>query len=103
MCTVLELLCVLFSVKALNFPFDTHCSNEQLRNVLLLFGFQDKINVILNLYCPGHLSYFSPNESEPLHKYGIPALSSLPFIVWVLIATPDVTVSTSAFLACHQC
>ena len=25
-------------------------------------------NVLLNLYCPGHLSYFSPNESEPLYK-----------------------------------
>ena len=24
------------------------------------------VNVLLNLYCPGHLSYFSPNESEPL-------------------------------------
>ena len=42
MCTVLELLYVLFSVTALNFPFDTRCSNEQLKNVLLLFGFQDK-------------------------------------------------------------
>ena len=42
MCTVLELLCVLFSVLALNFPFNTRCSNEQLKNVLLLFGFQDK-------------------------------------------------------------
>ena len=27
---------------ALNFPFNTRCSNEQLENVLLLFGFQDK-------------------------------------------------------------
>ena len=27
---------------ALNFPFNTCCSNEQLKNVLLLFGFQDK-------------------------------------------------------------
>ena len=36
------LLCVLFSVLALNFPFNTRCSNEQLKNVLLLFGFQDK-------------------------------------------------------------
>ena len=27
---------------ALNFPFNTRCSNEQLKNVLLLFGFQDK-------------------------------------------------------------
>ena len=25
-----------------------------------------RTNVLLNLYCPGHLSYFSPNESEPL-------------------------------------
>ena len=39
---VLELLCVLFSVMALIFPFNTRCSNEQLKNVLLLFGFQDK-------------------------------------------------------------
>ena len=41
-CTVLELICVLFSVMALNCPFNTRCSNEQLKNVLLLFGFQDK-------------------------------------------------------------
>ena len=27
---------------ALNFPFNTRYSNEQLKNVLLLFGFQDK-------------------------------------------------------------
>ena len=27
---------------ALNFPFNTRCSSEQLKNVLLLFGFQDK-------------------------------------------------------------
>ena len=39
---VLELLYVLFSVMALNFPFNTRCSNEQLKNVLMLFGFQDK-------------------------------------------------------------
>ena len=25
-----------------------------------------RTNVLLNLYCPGHLSYFSPNESEPM-------------------------------------
>ena len=30
---------------ALNFLFNTHCSNEQLKNVLLLFGFQDKCPV----------------------------------------------------------
>ena len=28
-----------------------------------------RTNVLLNLYCPGHLSYFSPNESEPLNIY----------------------------------
>ena len=27
-----------------------------------------RTNVLLNLYCPGHLSYYSPNESEPLNK-----------------------------------
>ena len=25
-----------------------------------------RTNVLLNLCCPGHLSYYSPNESEPL-------------------------------------
>ena len=28
-----------------------------------------RTNVLLNLYCPGHLSYFSPNESEPLRLH----------------------------------
>ena len=27
-----------------------------------------RTNVLLNLCCPGHLSYYSPNESEPLGK-----------------------------------
>ena len=26
-----------------------------------------RTNVLLNLHCPGHLSYFIANESEPLH------------------------------------
>ena len=42
MCTVIDLLCVLFSVMALNFPFNSRYSNEQLKNVLLLFGVQEK-------------------------------------------------------------
>ena len=25
-----------------------------------------RTNVLLNLCCPGHLSYYSPNESEPM-------------------------------------
>ena len=28
-----------------------------------------RTNVLLNLCCPGHLSYYSPNESEPLSKW----------------------------------
>ena len=67
MCTVLELLCVLFSVTALNFPFNTRCSNEQLKMSYCYLAF--RTNVRLNLYCPGHLSYFSPNESEPLRTW----------------------------------
>ena len=64
MCTVLELLCVLFSVMALNFPFNTRCSNEPLKMSYCYLAF--RTNVLLNLCCPGHLSYYSPNESEPL-------------------------------------
>ena len=67
MCTVLELLCVLFSVMALNFPFNTRCSNEQLKMSYCYLAF--RTNVLLNLCCPGHLSYYSPNQSEPLHMY----------------------------------
>ena len=55
MCTVLELLCVLFSVMAL-------MSNLKMSYCNLAF----RTNVLLNLCCPGHLSYYSPNESEPL-------------------------------------
>ena len=62
---VLELLCVLFSVMALNFPFNTRCSNEQLKNVLLLFGFQDKCPIEFVLSRTFVLLH-SPNESEPL-------------------------------------
>ena len=37
-----------------------------------------RTNVLLNLCCPGHLSYCSPNESEPL-----PLLSKIKSTSWM--------------------
>ena len=41
-----------------------------------------RTNVLLNLCCPGHLSYYSPHESEPLLSY-LPRIKyfGLPFSV----------------------
>ena len=64
MCTVLDLLCVLFSVMALNFPLIHVTLMNSLKMSYCYLAF--RTNVLLNLCCPGHLSYYSPNESEPL-------------------------------------
>ena len=64
MCTVLELLCVLFSVMALIFHLIHVALMNSLKMSYCYLAF--RTNVLLNLCCPGHLSYYSPNESEPL-------------------------------------
>ena len=38
-----------------------------------------RTNVLLNLCCPGHLSYYSPNESEPLY-YGVTIIILCMFV-----------------------
>ena len=84
MCTVLELLCVLFSVTALNFPFNTRCSNEQLKNVLLLFGFQDKCPIEFVL-SRTFVLFQSKWKWAPDHTRHFPNILPNIFQVWALL------------------